>query len=213
MKAAVLFLLAATAAGAQELAAVGRITAKPNPDPGESICSGALVAPDLVLTARHCARGDTDNPSAIHFSAGYSNGTFAHMARGAEVFSAEGEELSADVSLVRLDRALPIVPLPTGPELDPWLTRAGFRRTAPAEMEIEPLCLRLSESAGQLHLECRAVSGNSGAPVLSRDENGRWRIVAVTVATIGEQGSIAVRIPPEIAARIAAARGPTLNSP
>lgn len=213
MTPAVLILLAATAAGAQDLSAVGRLSYEPHPDPGEAVCSGALVAPDLVLTARHCARGNTDNPSIIHFSAGYSDGTFAELARGAEVMSAEGDDLSADVSLVRLDRPLPIVPLPTGIELDPWLTRAGFRRTAPSEMEIEPLCLRLSEAEGQLHLECRAVSGNSGAPVLSRDENGRWRIVAVMVATLGAQGSVAVRIPPDIAARIAAARGPTVNAP
>lgn len=205
MRLAALVLMAATAAGAQELAAVGRLSWEPHPDPGEAVCSGALVAPDLVLTARHCARGNSDNPSIIHFSAGYRDGGFAELSRGAEVISAAGEGLSADVALVRLDRPLPIVPLPTGRELDPWLTRAGFRRSAPSEMEIEPLCLRLSEAGGQLHLECRAVSGNSGAPVLSRDENGRWRIVAVMVATVGAQGSIAVRIPPDIAARIAAA--------
>lgn len=206
-------LLLATAAAAQDLPAVGRITYGEGFAPGAAVCTGALVAPDLVLTAGHCVAGSAETPGIIRFAAGYGTGAAAALGRGAAVMLAAGQGVPADVALVRLAAPLPVAPLPTGPETDPWLTRVGYRRDAPEAPETVRTCLRLQERDGVLHLDCRAVSGNSGAPVLSRGPGGDWRIAAVMVGTLGAQGSVAVRIPQDLAAVISGAAGRTPGAP
>lgn len=200
-----LFLLA-TAAGAQDFPAVGRITYGGTFLPGSAICSGTLVAPDIVLTAAHCVRGSVETPALVHFAAGYRDGTSVATGQGAAITLARGGGLAADVALVRLQSPLSVPPLPTGPETDPWLTRVGYRREAPDVPETEPLCLRVHEDGPVVQLMCDAVSGHSGAPLLSRGPEGNWRVAAVMVATFTTgMGSVAVRIPPDLAELLPAA--------
>lgn len=88
---------------------------------GASLCTGALVAPDLVLTARHCVsylrseivscpssaaqiRGDRA-PSSIAVLAGDDTRTAKEIARGAEILAPRSAVLCGnDVALLRLDR-------------------------------------------------------------------------------------------------------------
>jgi V8-like Glu-specific endopeptidase len=194
-----LFLLA-TAAGAQDIPAVGRITFSATLAPGAAVCSGTLVAPDLVLTAAHCVRGSVDTPSVVHFAAGYRDGTAAATGQGAAITLARGSGLQADVAVVRLQSPLPVHPLPIGPETDPWLMRMGYRRDAPEQPDTDTLCLRVHEEGRVVQLLCDAVSGHSGAPLLSRGPEGNWRVAAVMVATFNAGiGSVAVRVPPDLA--------------
>ncbi len=198
-------LLLATAATAQDIPAVGRITYSATLVPGAAVCSGTLVAPDIVLTAAHCVRGSVDNPALVHFAAGYRDGTAVAAGQGAAITLAGGSGIAADVALVRLQSPLPVVPLPIGPETDPWLSRIGYRRAAPERPETDTLCLRVHEDGPVVQLLCDAVSGHSGAPLLSRGPEGNWRVAAVMVAAFNSGlGSVAVRIPPDLAERLPA---------
>ncbi len=68
--------------------AVGRISYGDTLVPGAAICTGVLVAADLVLTAAHCVRGAADDPSSIRFEAGWRNGHPAIQGRGGQGGSA-----------------------------------------------------------------------------------------------------------------------------
>ena len=58
--------LASEAALAEDIpSAIGRISYGDAMEPGAAICTGVLVAPDLVLTAGHCVRGSSADPGRI----------------------------------------------------------------------------------------------------------------------------------------------------
>jgi protease YdgD len=194
-------LLAAGAAGAEgpggEVpAAIGRISYGPMVLPGAAICTGTLVAPDLVLTAGHClGAGD---PGAVRFAVGFRDGGARALRRGREVLRAEGPPLpgaaglAGDLALLRLDRPVPAAvaePLALAevvPETPPGMaTTAGYRRDAPQAAPEPWLCAIRLREGGILGLGCPAVSGNSGAPLMQRGEAG-WRVVAVMVAAVPE---------------------------
>jgi secreted trypsin-like serine protease len=90
---------------------------------GTALCTGALVAPDLVLTARHCVSylrseavqcptkskqitGDR-SPSSITVLRGDDVRTAQPIARGAEILAPKTDVLCAnDIALLRLDRPI-----------------------------------------------------------------------------------------------------------
>jgi hypothetical protein len=192
---AILALLAAQAAPAEEVpAAVGRISYGPSPEPGAAICTGVLVAADLVLTAAHCVRGAIGTPETIRFEAGWSNGSLSGTRQGATVILAGEAEaqglasLEEDVALVVLDAPLPAADFPpfrlSVPGPGPF-TLVGFDRSAP-DLPRTGLCRPLAKQPGLMALDCPVESGNSGAPLLEQDGE-TWRVVAVMVASA--QGS------------------------
>lgn len=174
-------------------AALGRISYGRIPKPGGAICSGVLVAPDLVLTAGHCARGSAADPGGLRFEVDWRSGRPADQRRGAEVILAGPGKtrglagLPEDLALIRLDHPLaPELVLPffdTDPDQPGDTFRLfAFRRDAPDRPEPGRDCHLLGQSESLLALDCPVVSGNSGAPVLSRDQEG-WRLEAVMVAS------------------------------
>ena len=77
-------------------------------------CTGTLIAPDLVLTAAHCAGLTADGTTSLHFVAGYDRGRYiAHRTISSSnehpLYSrTEGdEELRFDVAVLRLDAPIP----------------------------------------------------------------------------------------------------------
>ena len=210
-------LLSGTGAGLAQgpPAAIGRISYGVNLQAGDAICSGVLVAPALVLTAAHCVR--IDDPAAIRFDVGWTEGRGLAVGRGAEVIFAPRDAVGAgvlagpvgDLALVVLAEPIPIAvatPLSlTDAEARPGdrFTLIAYRRDAPDRPQRSDACMLLATVPGFLGLSCPAVSGNSGAPLLEWDGTG-WRIAAVMVATsrVGTVRSWAAILPLALRARI-----------
>jgi hypothetical protein len=189
--AALVWLGAVPARAEDSPAGIGRISYEASPVPGAAICTGVLVAPDLVLTAAHCVRSAVESPETLRFDAGWSGGDPSGRRLGAAVILADDSDsaglaaLQEDMALVVLDRAFPSDAFPpislTDPESGPF-TLIAFDRSAPNQPRSAVLCRPLAKPPGLVALDCPVVSGNSGAPILQRDGEG-WRVVAVMVAT------------------------------
>ena len=132
--------LLATVASAEDMPqAVGRISYSDVLQPGAAICSGVLVAPGLVLTARHCVRGAVGDPAVLRFDAGWTDGTPARRRGRAVILATEAlptglADLPQDVALVVLDAAFApdeATPLPIAAAPADEFTLHAFARTTP----------------------------------------------------------------------------------
>lgn len=159
---------------------VGRIQIGAN-----SFCTGALVAPDLVLTAAHCMFSKTTGlmvaASDIKFLAGWRNGR-AEAYRGARraavhpayIYSDNNKlaRVGSDLALIRLDQPIRL------PSVRPFtfnktphpgdevgvVSYARDRSEAPSLQEV---CEVRKRDRDVLVLSCVAEFGASGAPVFS----------------------------------------------
>jgi protease YdgD len=159
-------------------------------------CTGALVAPDLVLTAAHCLYNFKDKrwtiPMEVHFVAGYHRGKYGEHAK-ATAFTispkwvpdrAKNESnIGNDWALMELDHSLDVEPVELSSRsfqemkeaaAEGELTIAGYNGDY-AEILTEDSGCRLVSKAekGRLLLhDCDATYGSSGAPLLLETEDG-----------------------------------------
>lgn len=175
-------------------------------------CTGALIAPQLVLTAGHClydkVTGVQLRPEEIEFQAGFRNGralAYRKVARAVAHpdyrFSVEDslERVTADLALLELSQPILL------PSLQPFdiaarpvdgdkvavVSYGQYREEAPT---IQRACDVVAGQETALILTCNVDFGSSGAPVFTvRD--GVARVVAVISAKAeadGKKVSLAV---------------------
>lgn len=166
---------------------------------GKGFCTGALVAPDLVLTAAHClydrATGQRIDPESIEFLAGMRNGRASAYREVRRAVTHPDYDYRAEVSAERVRNDLALLELvqpirnttviPFQTDMRPAagdkvgiVSYAHDRAEAPSLQEI---CGVLARQHGVLVTSCTVDYGSSGAPIFSFS-SGVPRIVSVVSA-------------------------------
>lgn len=172
---------------------------------GRGFCTGALVAPDRVLTAAHClydkATGQRLDPAQIEFRAGWRNGRASayRQVRRAVMHpdyrfddAANTERVRHDIALLELHHAINntrITPFPTDrrPRKGQRVGVVSYARGRAEAPSLQQICDVLARHKGVLVTSCDVDFGASGAPIFSF-EGGAARVVSVVSAMAEVQG-------------------------
>jgi V8-like Glu-specific endopeptidase len=189
-----------TSDAGQAWQAVGRLNLG-----ARGFCTGALIAPDLVLTAAHCLydkdTGARIDDSDIEFLAGWRNGR-AEAYRGVRISVAHPDyiysgaesldRVAYDLALVALDQPIRL------PQITPFATDvrpargdavgvvsyAQDRAEAPS---LQETCHVLDRAPEIVVFSCDVDFGSSGAPIFAL-RDGQMKIVSVVSAKADVEG-------------------------
>jgi protease YdgD len=173
---------------------------------GAGLCTGAMVAPAVVLTAAHCLKDAAGTallpPARIGVTLAGRQARGVALRVGAGFDPAREAPWASDWALVSLDapigagRVLPL--LRETPPAGSILALPGFQRDDPGTLLVDPACrylgLRRIEGEGvMLAHDCAGTTGSSGGPLLLRGADGRFAIIGVqSKGILGRAGGFAV---------------------
>lgn len=178
----------------QDWKAVGRLNIN-----NKTMCTGALIAPDLVLTAAHClydpSSGRRVDPTSIRFEAGLSGRQAAALRQVVRAvmhpqyqYRPEGtHQIGSDLAVLKLSHPIssqyvrPLT-LSSGAARGDVLGVMSYTAQHATQPKLQRSCSVLARQSRTLVMSCLVDFGASGSPVLEMRPGQPPRLVSVIAA-------------------------------